>query len=369
MATSLDVDPATRRVLDAYGFDEQAFLALQAQVRDGTLSPAGNIVRGTVEPPTPDDVVRLPEPGDPDHDAARAAGLEVLQAGAAAAVVLNGGMATRFGGVVKGLVEAYDGRTFLELKLAQTAAVAEAVGAELPTAIMTSFATDGATREFLEGRPFPAVCFPQRVSLRLERDGSLFRTADGGVSLYSPGHGDFLPAVRSSGTLDRLRAQGVRYLMVSNVDNLPARLDPVVLGTHVLQGRPMTAEVVASEGDPGGAPARVDGRVLVVESMRFPADFDFSSLPVVNVNTVTFDLDALDADLPTTWLYVEKEVQGRRAVQLEHLYHEASAVLPTTFLQVPATGPRGRFLPVKTRADLAAVQGTLAELLARPPLG
>ena len=39
----------------------------------------------------------------------------------------------------------------------------------------------------------------------LERDGELFRTDDGQVSPYAPGHGDFLPAFRRSGTLQQLR--------------------------------------------------------------------------------------------------------------------------------------------------------------------
>jgi UDP-N-acetylglucosamine pyrophosphorylase len=210
--------------------------------------------------------------------------------------------------------------------------------------------------------------FSQSVSLRLERDGELFRTEDGRVSPYAPGHGDFLRAVRRSGTLERLRALGVQHVMVSNVDNLPARLDPVVLGAHITSGRPMTAEVVANTGDVGGAPARVNGRPMLVESMRFPPGFDHSSLPVTNVNTVVFDLQALDEDFDLTWLYVEKTVEGRKAVQLEQVFHEASASLPTTYLQVPVTGPRSRFVPVKTPEDLAAAQDQLRELLARPAL-
>ena len=86
------------------------------------------------------------------------------------------------------------------------------------------------------------------------------------------------------------------------------------------------------------------------------------------MNTVTFDLGALDRTWELTWLYVEKEVEARRAVQLEHLFHEVSAFLPTTYLEVPRTGPRGRFLPVKTPGDLAAARGPLRELLAASPL-
>jgi hypothetical protein len=36
---------------------------------------------------------------------------------------------------------------------------------------------------------------------------------------------------------------------------------------------------------------------------------------------------------------------------------------PTTFLQVPRSGPNGRFFPVKTPADLEAAREPLRELL------
>src|SRR3712207_8661149 len=45
------------------------------------------------------------------------AGVAAIRRGEVAMAVLNGGMATRFGGVVKGIVEAVDGRSFLEWKL------------------------------------------------------------------------------------------------------------------------------------------------------------------------------------------------------------------------------------------------------------
>jgi UTP--glucose-1-phosphate uridylyltransferase len=362
-----ELDARTRELLDRFGFDEERFERLRARVADGSLSPASNVVEGRVEPPAPEDITRLPPRGADGEE--RAAGLAALCAGEVALVVLNGGMATRFGGVVKGTVEVLDGRSFLELKLASAVEVGEALGAPIPAVVMTSFATDTATRDFVAERRLPEpLWFSQYVSLRLEPDGALFRGADGRPSPYAPGHGDFLDAFRRSGTLARLRDRGVRCAMVSNVDNLGARVDPAVLGAHLLAGRPMTAEVARKEGDMGGAPARVDGRPTLLEAPRFPPGFDHDLIPVFNVNTVWFDLDALDREFDLTWLYVEKEVDGRRAVQLEHLFHEASAFLPTTYLEVPRTGAQGRFFPVKTPADLESSRDALREMLAASPL-
>jgi hypothetical protein len=53
-------------------------------------------------------------------------------------------------------------------------------------------------------------------------------------------------------------------------------------------------------------------------------------------------------------------------VQPERLVGELSAFLPTTYLEVPRDGPRGRFFPVKTPDDLEASRLELAELLASP---
>ena len=188
------------------------------------------------------------------------------------------------------------------------------------------------------------------------------------LSLYAPGHGDLFRALRESGTLAAFRARGVRVVTVSNVDNLGARVDPVVVGAHLLAGRPLTSEVARKEGDVGGAPVRVDGKLQLVEGPRFPPSFDQELVPVFNTNTALVGLEALDADYDLSWLYVVKEVDGRDAVQLERLYHEVSAFVPTTYLEVPRRGPRGRFLPIKTPADLASAQESLRELVAASPL-
>jgi UTP--glucose-1-phosphate uridylyltransferase len=363
-------DRETRAVLDRFGFDEPLFESLQARVAARTLSQETNLVRGEIEPPAPTDITHLPAPEEPGYDEARAAGLDALARDEVAQVILAGGMATRFGGVVKAVLAAVDGRSFLEAKLVQTSALEDRLGCRVPVALMTSFATDDAIRAHVaERRLGEPLVFSQFVSLRLEASGGLFLDAAGNVSLYAPGHGDLFPALRRSGTLATLGDRGVRLVQISNVDNLGARVDPVVVGAHLLAGKPLTCEVAHKEGDMGGAPVRVDGRLQLVEGPRFPSSFDQALAPVFNTNTALFDIGALDADYDLTWLYVEKAVEGRTAVQLERLYHEVSALVPTQYLEVPRRGPRGRFSPIKTPADLDRAQGDLRELVSADPLG
>jgi UTP--glucose-1-phosphate uridylyltransferase len=365
----IDVDRETAAVLERFGFDEPLFESLRARVAAGELSLASNVVQGTIEPPRDDDITKLPVTGDAPYESARAAGLEALDRGEVAQVVLAGGMATRFGGVVKAVLTAVDGKSFLEAKLVQTARLEQALACVVPVALMTSFATDEAIRGHVVERGLgEPLVFNQFVSLRLETSGELFREESGKASLYAPGHGDLFQALRRSGTLAAFRERGVRVVMVSNVDNLGARIDPVVVGMHLLGQRPLTCEVARKEGDMGGAPVRVDGKLQLVEGPRFPASFEQDRAPVFNTNSALIDVDALDVDYDLTWLYVRKVVAGRDAIQLERLYHEVSAIVRTQYLEVPRRGPRGRFSPIKTPADLERAQDDLRELVAASPL-
>ena len=244
---------------------------------------------------------------------------------------------------------------------------------------MTSFATDEAIRAHVAERELgEPLVFHQFVSLRLDPSGELFLDDDGCVSLYAPGHGDLFRALRTSGVLDAFRDRGVRVVTVSNVDNLGARVDPVVVGAHLLAARPLTSEVARKEGDVGGAPVRVDGRLRLVEGPCFPPDFDQDLVPVFNTNTALLGLEALDEDYDLSWLYVVKDVGGREAVQLEravprglglraHDVPRGAAARPAREVRTDqdAGGPRTRAAgPSRARLGVGLTQGAAAARLA-----
>ena len=128
------------------------------------------------------------------------------------------------------------------------------------------------------------------------------------MSEHSPGHGDLPEALQKSGLLDRFAGEGGRYLTSANLDNLGATLDPIVIGSHALSGRPVTIEVVDKVGtDKGGIPARLDDRRVILEEFRIPPSFDASQVPVFNTNTFHIDVSALrDLSMPWTYFVVEK---------------------------------------------------------------
>src|SRR5690606_17232511 len=158
------IPPATRSLLDEFGFDREWFLGRAARIEDAGTED--NIVTGTVTPPEPGDVIDLPPRGSAEHENLTSAGIELLSEGRCALVVLAGGMATRMGGVVKALVEALPGRTFLDIRLAAHRNLEERAGRRIPLWLMTSHATDAATRQALgdlvDG--YNIATFPQMVS-------------------------------------------------------------------------------------------------------------------------------------------------------------------------------------------------------------
>ena len=300
----------------------------------------------------------------------------LLSDGEVAICVLAGGMATRMGGVVKSLLAVHGEHTFLDLRLAERAAIAETHGVAPPLWLMTSEPTDQPITEALEARGLAAdpevATFEQLVSLRLTPDGDLF-TDDGGPSVYATGHGDLPDALKRSGLLAAFVARGGRYVWISNIDNLGARVDAAILGQHILDDRALTVDVVdKAPGDKGGGPVLHDGQPIIAEHFRLPSGFDADAVPVFNTNTFLVDAERL-LELQMDWTYVEvqKKVGSgageRTAVQFERLLGEITVAIRPSFQHVgrDTTGQaaaRSRFLPVKTHEDLEAAKPAIAAI-------
>lgn len=346
-----------RQHLDEIGPGVPKLIELRDGLREGRLG--ANAVRGALERPQPGDVEKIPEDPTRRH-ALCERGMEALRAGEVGLVLLNGGMATRFGGVVKGVVPVDGDRTLLELKVRDAQRIARAAGAVTPPILlMNSRATTAATERYLEAVDWFGETrerirrFEQQWAVRLQTDGRVFLDEHGEPSFYAPGHGDLVPCLRRSGELEAFRAAGGRTLLMSNVDNVVATLDPLLLGWHLERGAAVTAEMVEHwPGDVGGVPLRVGGKLQIVEAFRLPADFDHQAVGVFSCNTFWLDAAALDRDVELTWFATRKQVEGQTVVQFERLVNELTVTLPTAFLEVPRSGAGTRFVPLKERADL-----------------
>jgi UTP--glucose-1-phosphate uridylyltransferase len=360
------LDPALVEQLAGAGFDSQRLRGWAERLLHA--GPDVNRVAGEVTAPAPGDVADLPGPESAEAARLTALGAASLARGELALVVLAGGMATRMGGVVKALVEALPGTTFLDARLAEQEYWQRTTGARLPMWLMTSHATDDAMREALGDRidGDRIAVFSQQASLRLDPSGRLFRDGDGSPSVHATGHGDLCNALAASGLLPRFLAGAGRHLWIANLDNLGAAVDPLVLGWHIERGGDLTVEVVDKvEGDRGGIPVRWNGRPVILEHFRLPVGFDENDVPVFNTNTFVADAAALSrVEIDWSWFRVEKTVDGRPAIQFERLVGELSSVLHSRFLRVPRDGRDSRFLPAKDWDELALHRDQIAQRVA-----
>ncbi|HEY8379527.1 MAG TPA: glucose-6-phosphate isomerase, partial [Nannocystis sp.] len=165
-----------------------------------------------------------------------------------------------------------------------------------------------------------------------------------------------------------LRARGVEHVLVSNVDNLGATLDPVVLGAHleaVEAGAALSVEVVRrAPGDAGGCVAELAGRPAIVESFRLPPETSLDDYPFFNTNTLWITLDALEREYPLSWFPVKRTIPWPASgelpvIQFEQLIGQITEFAPTRCLRVD----RARFLPIKTRAELDAAQPAMRAIV------
>ena len=380
-----------RASVSSFAFDSERFDSLRSRVSSGTLDPKANRLPEAPQPlSTPPIDVRPAGIDDARRAELAAKGEAALKAGKVAALVLNGGMATRFGGGAKGVVSIVEGKedvSFLAVKLAQYKTLGENLGTTIPVVLMHSFATAPPSREHLAKIDWSGLDADQRLEFeqsimpRVLPDGSplaeLPEAADlPDTALFSaPGHGDTHGRLRGSGVLAKLRERGIEHVLVSNVDNLGATIDPVVLGAHLEAaegGAGISVEVVRREaGDAGGCVAQLpgSGRPAIIEGFRLPEGTDLSDYPHFNTNTLWLVADRIDEAVELTWFAVRKKIDwpgGGKAqtgpdgklevVQFETLIGQLTEFVDSAYLDVD----RGeRFLPIKTRDDLAAQQGLL----------
>ncbi len=367
------LEPDLRRRLDGAGFDPEQFLGLAATLREGdaaTRRATRNTVKGEVSAPRGSDITKPPQEGTPEHAAMKALGEKIMKSGELAFCTMAGGMATRMGGIVKALAEVIPGHTFLQMRLAENRSASHAADRRVPLWLMTSEATHDEIVAALkqENAPAHVAAFRQNLSLRLNPDGSLFRGDDGQPSEHATGHGDLVDALRRSKLLDAFVAGGGKYVWITNVDNLGASIDPVVLGQFAQaaeRGFDVQCEVCRKEGDKGGIPVHAEGKLQVLEEFRLPAGFDPAAVSVFNTNTFLVRAEPLLRQ-PLTWTYfeVEKKVDGRPAIQFERLLQEITAQMRSTYLEVSRDGASSRFLPVKDFDELAKRRANI-EVVAR----
>ena len=313
-----------------------------------------------------------------------------------ALIKLNGGLATSMGlQQPKSIIEARDGRSFLDIIVGQTLALRRRHGVALPLVLMDSEATREATLEALRAyseAPGAGLApdFMQSMIPKLDAEtlAPVSWPAAPALEWCPPGHGDVYGALRRSGMLAALRERGIRYAMISNADNLGAQLDPRVPAHMAAGGIPFVMEVVlGTEADRKGghlARRRDDGRLILRESAQTPPDDaasfrDYRRWRYYNTNNLWVDLDVLAQTLERSGgvlalpLILNRKTVDPRAsdstpvIQLESAMGAAIESFPGAQLLLV---PRTRFAPVKTTDDLLVLRSDVyavsAEMAVEP---
>jgi UDP-N-acetylglucosamine/UDP-N-acetylgalactosamine diphosphorylase len=219
------------------------------------------------------------------RDQAWAIGAAVLQMRHVGMILVAGGLGTRLGfDQPKGMfpIGPLSGRSLFQVLIEQLLAVGRRHGVAIPLYLMTSPATDEATRKFLSehnnfGLPQQDLhIFCQGTMWAVDSDfRRILLEAPGSLFLGPDGHGGMLSALTASGCLADAQRRGIKHLFYGQIDNpLLQVCDELLIGSHVLAGSEMTTQVVKKR-DPlerVGNVVQIDGRVQIIEYSDLPED-------------------------------------------------------------------------------------------------
>jgi UDP-N-acetylglucosamine pyrophosphorylase len=314
---------------------------------------------------------------------------------------LNGGLGTSMGlEKAKSLLVVKNGLTFLDFIARQILWARKRYNMPLSFLLMNSFSTSGDTLEFL--MKYPELGAPQELELLQSQvpkvDAATLEPAawpqNPSLEWCPPGHGDLYPSLLASGSLDRLLGEGVRYLFVSNSDNLGASLDLKLLNHFALSNTPFLMEVAerTASDRKGGHLAQRNGRFLLRESAQCaPGDQaafqDIDRHRFFNTNNLWIRLDALKEVLEKNGGFIplplirnakNLDPRDKSSPGVFQLETAMGAAIESFERAGAIVVPRSRFAPVKTTSDLLALRSdayevtedwriTLAQREASPP--
>ncbi|EAY14496.1 UTP--glucose-1-phosphate uridylyltransferase family protein [Trichomonas vaginalis G3] len=281
-------------------------------------------------------------------------------------VKLNGGLGTTMGCTFpKSLINVADNETFFDITAQQVAEFNQKYNVDIPLVLMHSFYTDDLMKPHLNKvKGVRVLTFNQNKFPRIDAETlePVPTSPDSPLAEWNPpGHGDVYHCLRDSGLLDQLIAEGKKFMFISNIDNLGARIDLKILNKVATENRSYAAETVPKTPDDwkGGMPILYKGRVKLLETAQVPNGHmdDFKNIKIFDifnsnnmwVNLVTLK-KALDEDTLVLDVIKNRKVyNGRNVIQLEAA---AGSAIQSFHDSISIKIPRSRFLPVKSCNEL-----------------
>jgi len=194
------------------------------------------------------DVVTIAATSDEQRKAWRATGLKLIAEGKLGLLLLAGGQGTRLGSSApKGCYDiglpsgkslfALQAERIIRLQQLAAESTGQAIKGPMRWYVMTSRATDDATRAFFKEHAFfgldPAqvMFFSQGMLPALTQEGRVIMEAPGKLAMAPDGNGGVYVALRAAGVLADMEANGVEAVDCYCVDNALVRLgDPLFAG-------------------------------------------------------------------------------------------------------------------------------------------
>lgn len=209
----------------------------------------------------------------------RPIGMQAIQKGQVAAIVLAGGQGTRLGfSGPKGMynIELPSEKSLFELMAERILKLRQLAGedAKLPFYVMTSPINHVETEAIFREKNFfglgeeNVMLFQQGMLPCLTTDGKIILETKSKVAMAPDGNGGIYPSLLSSGALEQMEARGVQYLHIFSIDNaLVKPADPVFIGHCIAQKADCGNKSVwkSNPHEKVGVVALRDGKPCVVE--------------------------------------------------------------------------------------------------------
>lgn len=226
---------------------------------------------------------------------------------------LNGGLGTSMGlDKAKSLLHVKGKDTFLDIMAKQIIELRKCHSSNVRFMLMNSFSTSADTLNYLQ--KYPDLAYDPDIELLQNKvpkvDASTLKpavcTSNPSKEWCPPGHGDLYPSLSGSGKLDKLLSQGIKYMFVSNSDNLGATLDLDLLTHFAQSGKPFLMECCErTENDKKGghlARRKSDKRLILRESAQCATEDeacfqDINRHQYFNTNNLWIRLDKLREEL------------------------------------------------------------------------
>lgn len=330
---------------------------------------------------------------------ALAKGHELLLSGKVAALTVAGGQGSRLGfDGPKGTypITPVKNKTLFQYFAESILRLNSKYDQELQWYIMTSKLNDLATKDFFEAHDFfginpdKVIFFTQGVMPAIGYDGKLLLAAKDSLALAPDGHGGTLLALKRSGALGRMRADGIDYISYFQVDNpLVSIVNPLFLGLHALHESEMSAIMLAKTEpfEKLGNFCVSDGKTQIIEYSDLPEELAIkrnpdgslkfiAGSPAIHIMSRKF-VEKLTASgrLDMPWHRADKKVpylddNGKivspempNAIKLESFIFDALPLASKTMIL--EADRREEFAPTKNKTGVDSVESCQAMLIDR----